>query len=269
MTAPRDHAMSLLSLWPIQACSLVVLARLLLLVILLFLLRIDAMKIAQRWQAKPALLMALGLLSAAIAPIVAQAPAAAIASSYRISQLLDSARILIPAGIVLEVDYESEDGEEVNKVIVKPDETAPLTLTVETPIRTQAGTILIPAGSNISGELRPLEDGRVGTQFFATELMLTNGNKYDLDAVSAPVTRTEVITEETDPDLIKGAVIGAAAAAVLAEILGSIDILEVLGGGALGALGILIFGGDTDEVEVVVVDPNRDLDVTLQSNLRF
>jgi len=225
------------------------------------------MKITQRWQAKPALLMALGLMTAAIAPLAAQVPA--VASSYRISQLLDSARILIPAGTVLDVDYDSEDGEEVDKVIVKPDETAPLTLRVETPIRTQAGTVLIPAGSQIKGELRPLEDDQVGTQFFADTLILPNGNEYDLDATSAPVTRTETITEETDPDIIKGAVIGAAAAAVLAEILGSIDILEVLGGGALGAIGVLIFGGDTDELEVVVVDPGQDLDLTLQSNLQF
>ncbi|NEQ99996.1 MAG: hypothetical protein F6K30_25400 [Cyanothece sp. SIO2G6] len=211
--------------------------------------------------------MALGLITAAIAPIATSAPAVATSNTHHISQLLDSARILIPAGTVLEVDYDSED-EEINKVIVRPDETAPLTLTVETPLRTRSGTILVPAGSQITGELRPLDD-EVGTQFFADELILPNGNEYDLDAISAPVTRTEVITEESDPDILRGAVIGAAAAAVLAEVLGSIDILEVLGGGALGALGALVFGGDTDEVEVVVVDPDRDLDVTLQSNLQF
>ena len=232
------------------------------------------MKIANRWQAKPALLMTLGLMSAAIAPVLTQGQA--IASSitqqsqpYQVSQLFDNARIVIPAGTTLNVEYDEEkDGEEVNKVIVKPDETAALTLTVETDIRTASGTVLIPAGSEITGELQPLED-QVGTKFVADELILPNGREYDLDAVSDPVTRTEVITEDSDPDIIKGAVIGAAAAAVLAEILGSIDILEVLGGGALGALGALIFGGDSEEVEVVVVDPDRDLDVTLQSALRF
>ncbi|NET11101.1 MAG: hypothetical protein F6K09_12275 [Merismopedia sp. SIO2A8] len=228
------------------------------------------MNIAQRWQAKPALFMALGLISAAIAPIAAQAPAIANSNSYQVSQLLDSARIVIPAGTVINVDYDDSDNdEEVDKVIIKPDETAPLTLVVENDIRTASGTTLIPAGSTITGELQPLEGDQVGTHFVANELILPNGNEFDLDAVSQPVTRTETITEDSDPDIIKGAVIGAAAAAVLAEILGSIDILEVLGGGALGALGILIFGGNTEEVDVVVVNPDRDLDLTLQSNLRF
>ena len=232
------------------------------------------MKTANRWHAKPALLMTFGLVSAAIAPVLSQGVAIASATPqqtqpYQVSQLFDNARIVIPSGTTLNVEYdEEEDGEEVNKVIVKPDETAPLTLTVETDIRTASGTVLVPAGSEITGELRPLDD-QVGTQFVADELILPNGREYDLDAVSDPVTRTEVITEDSDPDIIRGAVIGAAAAAVLAEILGSIDILEVLGGGALGALGALIFGGSSEEVEVVVVDPDRDLDVTLQSELRF
>lgn len=233
------------------------------------------MKIAKRWQAKPALLMTLGLMSAAIAPIATQK--AAIASSpslqsqpYHISQLFNDARIVIPAGTTLEVEYNNEDGDEdVNKVIVKPDETAPLTLTVERDIKTASGTVLIPAGSEITGELTPLDNDQTGTKFVANELILPNGREYDLDAESNPVTRTEVITEDSDPDIIKGAVIGAAAAAVLAEVLGSIDILEVIGGAGLGALGILIFGGGSEEVEVVVVEPDRDLDVTLQSALRF
>ena len=214
--------------------------------------------------------MVFGLVAAAIAPIAAHAPAVANPTQYRVSQLLDSARILIPTGTVLDVDYENDESDEdVDKVIVKPDETAPLTLTLRTPLRTQSGTVIVPAGSQITGELQPLEGEQIGTQFVASELILPNGNEYDINATSAPVTRTETITEETGPDIIKGAVIGAAAAAVLAEILGSIDILEVLGGGALGALGILIFGGGTDEVEVVVVNPSQDLDLTLQSNLRL
>ena len=233
------------------------------------------MKTANRWQAKPALLMTLGIMSAAIAPILSQG--AAIANSipqqpqpYQVSQLFERARIVIPAGTTLQVDYENEDDDEnIDKVIVKPDETAPLTLTVATDIKTASGTILIPAGSEITGELRPLDDGQVGTHFVADELILLNGNEYELDAISQPVTRTEVITEDSDPDILKGAIIGAAAAAVLAEVLGSIDILEVIGGAGLGALGILVFGGDSEDVEVVVVDPDRDLDVTLQSSLRF
>jgi DNA-binding transcriptional regulator LsrR (DeoR family) len=73
-----------------------------------------------------------------------------------------------------------------------------------------------------------------------------------------------VITEESDPDILRGAAIGAAAAAVLSEIFGSIDVIEVLGGAGLGALAEILLSG-SEEVEVVVIEPATDLDLTLQS----
>ncbi|MGF1537321.1 MAG: hypothetical protein ACFB4J_12685 [Elainellaceae cyanobacterium] len=225
------------------------------------------------WRSMTAALAATGIFSSAIAPLMAQ-PAAAqfpAQSSIRISQLLDSARVSLRAGTPIDTRYDEVDdeGNAVERIVVLPDETAPLSLTVARDIRSSAGTVIIPAGSILEGELRPLSGEASGTQFVSEQVVLPNGQSYAIDAVSGPITRTEIITEDRDPDFIKGAVIGAAAAAVLAEILGDIDILEVLGGAGLGALGILVFGGGDEEVEVVVVEPNRDLDVALRSDFAF
>ncbi|MEM7773756.1 MAG: hypothetical protein AAF327_25030 [Cyanobacteria bacterium P01_A01_bin.37] len=230
-----------------------------------------------RWQAKTALLLACGMVTAIATPIAAQARVFESSSDESSSSVLmaqtlfDSAQVSIPSGTRIQVGYTEtgDEGQSIERILLDPDETAEVTLTVDEPIRSNLGTVVVPAGSEIDGELRPLQGDTVGTRFYAETLRLPNGQVTDIDAISAPVTRTETITEDTDPDFIKGAVIGAAAAAVLAEVIGSIDILEVLGGGALGALGIWIFGGGEEETDVVVVEPDTDLDLTLQSELRI
>lgn len=236
------------------------------------------MLMCDRWQSKAAGIMALGMLSATGFPLVSalEAQASSFSSGdsdtlYLSQSLFDSARLTVPAGTQLQTTYEEvgEDGEEVEKIILAPDETVEATLVVEETLYSTMGTVLIPAGSEVTGTLRPLAGETMGTQFYADTLQFPDGREFELNATSRPITRTETITEETDRDFVKGAVIGAAAAAVLSEIIGDIDIIEVLGGAGLGALGILIFGGNEEEVEVVVVDPNQDLDLTLQSDLRL
>ena len=56
-----------------------------------------------------------------------------------------------------------------------------------------------------------------------------------------------------------------AAATVLSEIFGDIDALEILGGAGAGAIGGLLLGGN--EAELVSIDPNNDLDLTLETDL--
>ncbi|MGB3495114.1 MAG: hypothetical protein WBA57_20465 [Elainellaceae cyanobacterium] len=236
------------------------------------------MLMCDRWKSKTAGMIALGMVATTGLPLIAAVEAqASLPSSgdanatYLAQSLFDSARLTVPAGTQIQATYDEvgEDGEEVEKIILTPDETVEATLVVEETLYSTMGTVLLPAGSEVTGTFRPLTGETVGTQFYAETLETPDGREFDLDAVSRPVTRTEVITEETDRDFVKGAVIGGAAAAVLSEILGSIDLLEVLGGAGLGALGILIFGGNEEEVEVVVVDPNLDLDLTLQSDLQL
>ena len=144
-----------------------------------------------------------------------------------------------------------------------PDETAPVKLKVAQDITTSGGTVLIPEGSVIEGELRSAGEG---TQFVAENLVIAGQNgKTPIDATSEVVTRRETINKRSDPKILQGAAIGGAAAAVLSEIFGRIDILEVLGGAGLGALASVLIR-DRKEVEVIVVNPQEDLNLTLQSD---
>lgn len=215
------------------------------------------MLISKRWQSRTALLMALGLASVAALPTLLAAPAVA-NEPYLVGQLFpDSTRLVVPAGTVIPVRYE-----EAERIIVTPQETSPVTLIVAGDVRSSAGTVLIPVGSEIKGELQP---NGGGTQFVSEEITLTSGQTLPIDATSAVITDTQVITEDTNPDILRGAAIGAAAAGVLSEVLGSIDFIEVLAGAGLGALTSLLIGGGQKEVEVVIVEPATDLDLTLRS----
>ncbi len=163
----------------------------------------------------------------------------------------------IPAGTAIPVRYD-----EAEKIILKPDETVPVTLTVTSDVLTSRGTVLIPQGSKIEGELQPANSG---TQFVAKQVILADNRKAPIDASSNVVTRTETINKRSNPDILKGAAIGGAAAAVLAEILGKIDVLEVLGGAGAGALGSVVLRGHR-QVDVVVVEPATDIDLRLRSD---
>ena len=73
---------------------------------------------SQKWRSATAAILALGVTVATGAPLVVATPAEA---QQRISQF-DSVRI--PSGSVIPVSYEK------GKIVVTPEETAPLTLTV-------------------------------------------------------------------------------------------------------------------------------------------
>ncbi|MBD2461516.1 hypothetical protein H6G89_10690 [Oscillatoria sp. FACHB-1407] len=213
---------------------------------------------SKRWQSKTALMMALGLMSTAMVPVVTATRVAA--SEAVVAQVFSqqSQQVGIPSGTVIPVTYT-----EAERIVLTPEETSDVTLTVETDIRSSRGTVLIPRGSQIEGQLRPADGG---SQFVADEVVLPSGRRYSINAASDVVTRTETITEESDPDFLRGAAIGAAAAAVLSEVFGDIDFIEVLAGAGVGALASVLLGGNDREVEVVVVEPETDLDLTLQSD---
>lgn len=220
------------------------------------------MLIYHRWQSKAALILALGITSSAIAPIVISTEAIAQTPS-RESKLLisQSASEVVPSGTRIPVTFDKD------KIIVKPDETAKAKLIVAEDITSDTGRVVIPQGSEINGELRPTDDG---TQYVAREVIIKRRNRdqrFPIEASSGVITRTETINEKTSRDVLKGAAIGAAAGAVLSEIFGDIDLGEVLAGAGVGALATVLQGKREKEVEVVVVDPERDLDLTLEEDL--
>ncbi len=172
--------------------------------------------------------------------------------------LVQNAPAIIPAGTTLPVRYD-----EAERILVTPEETIPLTLQVAANIRDRNGLLLIPFGSEIVGEIRPVESG---AQFIARTIVI-NGRSQPLRASSDIVTRTETVRRGASTgDVLEGAAIGAAAATVLAEVTGGIQAIEVLGGAGLGALGgFLLNRGDS--VELIVIEPNTDLAVFIDAPL--
>jgi hypothetical protein len=180
----------------------------------------------------------------------------------------------IPEGFVIPVEYEEE------KILVTPEETVPITLSVAANVKDSRGNILIPYNSKISGQIQPSgdqysneetndeqsSDGQSGSQFVAEEIVFPDGTSHSIDAVSNVVTRTETVKKGANAgDILTGAAIGAGAAAVLSDIFGDMETLEVLGGAGAGAIGGVLLGGN--KAELISIDPNNDLDLTLQSDL--
>lgn len=168
----------------------------------------------------------------------------------------------VPQGIVIPMEYEEE------KILVTPEEIVPVTLLVGANIRDSRRNTLIPYGSEIIGQLQPSDasDEESGSVFVAEEIVFPDGSSQSINAVSQIVTRREVVKKGANAkDILQGAAIGGAAATVLSEIFGDIEALEVLGGAGAGAIAGILLGGN--EAELVSIDPNNDLDLTLETDL--
>lgn len=168
-------------------------------------------------------------------------------------------RLAVPAGTTIPAAYSAE------RILVLPDETAPLVLTIPQNITSESGQLLIPAGTSVVGVLQPAEGG---SQFVSTELVMKNGTRIPMQAVSRVVTDTRTIQKGVSTvSLIAGAAVGSGAAAAIAGVTGDrrIDVLEVLGGTAAGTLAGLFLG--RKRVEVVEVNPETDLNLRLIRDL--
>jgi hypothetical protein len=168
--------------------------------------------------------------------------------------------VTIPQGTVIPVKYDKAE-----KILVTKDETAPLTLTVEQNVVTQEGNVVVPAGSQVVGQLRPTQGG---SQFVAQKLVLTTGQEYDISATSEVITKTETVRKGTSTGtILKNTVLGAGAAAAVSAVTGdrAIATEEVLGGAAIGGLIGLFFGRNS--VDLIAIDPDTDLQMTINQNL--
>ena len=174
-------------------------------------------------------------------------------------------RVIVKTGTVIPVSYSKE------KILLATNEPkpVPVTLTVAQNISVQ-NTVVIPSGSQIVGELQVVQGG---AQFVAKELVLPNGTRSAISANSALVTRTEEITKGINiAKVLRNAALGAAAAAAVSAVTGdrAIATEEVLLGAGLSTVLTLIgvFQG-RDKVNLISVDPNKDLNLTLRSDLVF
>ena len=160
-------------------------------------------------------------------------------------QRLIAQQISIPVGTVIPLNYEKAD-----KILVSKSDVIPLTLTVARDIRNQNGIVVIAAGSEVKGTLEAA--GR-GVRFIADEIALDGGNRtIPLNATSRLITTTETVRKGAKTqDILAGTVAGAGAA------------VGTLAGWGLPAAGIV--GGSS--VQLYSVNPDRDLNITLQSPL--
>lgn len=212
----------------------------------------------QRLKSGTAAFLALGITTAAAAPLLVSTPATAQAIFGQ-----QSRGVSIPQGVTLPVTFDKE------KVVVTPDETSDLTLTVARNIIDSNRNILIPRGSELVGRLQPANfNGEKGSQFVARELVFPDGRKQNIDATSAVVTNKETIKRGASTGkILTDAAYGTAAATVISLITGNkrIETLEPIAGAAAGALASILL--NKRQVEVVVINPQNDLNVTLRSNL--
>jgi hypothetical protein len=183
---------------------------------------------------------------------------------YTLSQSFNNG--VIPAGTAIPVVY--PEGETLQ---IRRGETRTLSLKTAVNLRQGNGAIVIPAGSTITGQLQPTNQGVI---FVGQAVTLPNGQEVRINAVSQELVGfTSQNQGATAGDIIKGTLAGAGTATIIAGTTGDrrINALEVLGGAAVGALagwglpsaGIL--GGGT--VEVMTINPSQDLTLTLQSPL--
>lgn len=209
---------------------------------------------ANSWQFRTATLMAIAIASV---PVLNTAPA--VAQLFPQQPTQRTTQITIPTGTSIPVRYDQAE-----KIVVSPDETMPLTLTVAADIVNRSGRVLIPAGSQIVGELQPANGG---SQFVADELVTYQGRRQSINATSNVFNTTRVSRGTSAGSILKGAAAGSAAAAALAGLTGNRNISagEVLIGTGAGAVGGLVLG--RKKADVVVIDPSSDLDLTLRSSL--
>jgi hypothetical protein len=217
-------------------------------------------------------------------------------------------RTQVRAGTTIPVRFTAAE-----RIIIAPNEAADVTLTVAEDIRNTQNVVVIPAGSQVVGQLQPANGG---SQFVARALMI-NGQQYSFNATSQVVTTTRSITAPNFRQILAGAAVGGSAAALITGVTGDRQITaqnvflgsatgaavaanrdrnvgnvirdaaigaaisagvsgitgdrtitpkEVLSGAAAAAA----VGGSLDRTrgsEVIVIEPDTDLNLTVNSNL--
>lgn len=219
------------------------------------------------WKSGAAALMALTVTSGTVAPMIAFVPAAN-------AQFIDQTRrVSIPTGVTFPVTYEKD------QVVVSRGETVSLTLRIANNIVDSNRRVLIPAGTEVVGQLEPVyyngnfsqdrndQNNVRGVRFVARELVYPSGNRQSINASSQTITRVEKIRKNDTGKILTDSAIGAGAATVISLLTGNrrIEILEPVGGAAAGALTSVLLR--KKEVEVFVVRPQQDLRLALNSNL--
>jgi hypothetical protein len=170
--------------------------------------------------------------------------------------------VRIPAGTTLPTQFERDV-----RIYISPEEAGPIpaTLLIDRDIVSPSNVLLIPRNSRVVGEFRQV---RGGSQFQASALMFPNGTQLALDASSTVINRTETIYRGANVNtLVAQAVLSAGAAAGIAAVTGdrTIPPQDILGHASFNTM-IRQFEG-RDQIILYSINPNTDLDVTLNAPL--
>lgn len=108
----------------------------------------------------------------------------------------------------------------------------------------------LPVGSLLRGSFEPIDGG---LQYVANSVEIAD-RIYELNAASDTLHDRKDPRETRTGAILTDAAIGAAGGAVVGEVLGDIDVFEVLGGAAAG-----VIVGNTTAPAVVVIEPDEPI----------
>lgn len=222
------------------------------------------MKNSQQWQRKLALALALSLGTVPMLPFIIPSPAdAQIFRTNRSRQNDDDERTFrVVSGTYIPVTLEDDNA---TKVVVAPNETLNVNLKTIRPVRSTRGNVIIPEGSLIKGRVEPYQDG---VRFVANRIEIQDGSSEDFEAYSDVITRRETVDgkRRNSDSIWQGALVGGAASTIISAAVTDVGILKTLLGAGAGALGGYLINGRKRSTpkEVVIINPERDLDLTVQ-----
>ncbi len=147
-----------------------------------------------------------------------------------------------------------------DRLLIAPNETRPVSMIVQNPIRNSRGDIVVPFGSRVDGRFEPA----VGGSRFVADTVIIDNQVFSL------VAQSDVIADVKDPRQIntgqvaQDAAIGAAAGAILGLVTGdrAIATEEVLAAGVAGAT-----IGNATAPRVSIIDPNQAINIRLMQDL--
>lgn len=171
--------------------------------------------------------------------------------------------LMLPVGTQIPIRYDQAE-----KILLTKEDTITLKLKVATNITNADGTIVIPDGSEIIGEIKP--SGK-GSQFFSQAVLIKTENQThletSLDAISQVITQIETLVKGVNyEELFKKATLGQKAEKVIASFIEySKNRRTQLDSAEIEALAGWFLGAET--LELVSINPEKDLNLTLRSEL--
>ncbi len=160
---------------------------------------------------------------------------------------------VLAAGQTVKASYQGNDAQVLNS-----GESRALSLTLVNAIVSQSGRVVVPAGSEIRGDVVPVQGGG---QFIAKQIVV-NSKPHNFTAQSGTIHDVKDPRETSVGAIAGDAVIGAVGGAVVSQVLkGRIDVGEVVGGAAAGAI-----IGNVTAPQAVVINKNDQFDLQLTSD---